>query len=510
MVELSRLSAQQPLIILDIANNHNGSVDHGMRIIDGLAEALLETPLRIALKFQYRDLDSFIHPDFRTRMDLKYVNRFLTTRLSWNDFAQLTRYAKSRGFLTAATPFDEVSVRFVVEHEHDFLKVASASFTDWPLWEAVAETDLPIVASTAAASLEEIDRVVSFLTNRGRDFALMHCVAAYPTAAADLLLSRIDVLRERYPSVTVGFSTHEDPHNWLAGPLAIAKGASLLERHVGEATSDLPLNDYSSEPQTIRGWLSQIEQSIEMNGAPHLLTAVNPAEQQALHGLRRGVFAAGDIESGTRLRDEQVFFAIPMIEGQVSANEWSKYLALRPTADVSDKEPLVWTSLSAEDRNRQVLGYVEAVTSFLQESGVSFPANAEMELSHHYGLDKFSSIGMAMITVVNREYCKKLLVMLPGQTHPEQWHNVKEETFHVLHGDVSLWLDDHLHLMTPGDITVVERGVRHRFSSSGGCVIEEISTRHEPADSFYVDDSININPDRKTFVTYWGSVGRQE
>ena len=49
--------------------------------------------------------------------------------------------------------------------------------------------------------------------------------------------------------------------------------------------------------------------------------------------------------------------------------------------------------------------------------------------------------GLLLLTVVNREYCKKLLVSLPGQKHPEQYHKQKEETFHVLYGSIELELD---------------------------------------------------------------------
>ena len=50
-------------------------------------------------------------------------------------------------------------------------------------------------------------------------------------------------------------------------------------------------------------------------------------------------------------------------------------------------------------------------------------------------------LAVLIINVVNREYCKKLIVLLPGQKHPEQYHNIKEETFVVLYGDVALTLD---------------------------------------------------------------------
>ena len=62
----------------------------------------------------------------------------------------------------------------------------------------------------------------------------------------------------------------------------------------------------------------------------------------------------------------------------------------------------------------------------------------DFEISHHYGLDKFNKFGLVMITVLNRDYCKKILVLFPGQKHPEQWHNVKEETFHILFGKINL------------------------------------------------------------------------
>ena len=38
-----------------------------------------------------------------------------------------------------------------------------------------------------------------------------------------------------------------------------------------------------------------------------------------------------------------------------------------------------------------------------------------------------------MITVVNREYCKKILILLPGQAHPE--HFINKGGNHVLWGD---------------------------------------------------------------------------
>ncbi|MGH8049024.1 MAG: hypothetical protein ACREKL_17415, partial [Chthoniobacterales bacterium] len=59
----------RPLFILEMANNHMGSVDHGLAIIRELHKAVGAMGIRCAIKFQYRQLDSFIHPDFATRDD---------------------------------------------------------------------------------------------------------------------------------------------------------------------------------------------------------------------------------------------------------------------------------------------------------------------------------------------------------------------------------------------------------------------------------------------------------
>jgi N-acetylneuraminate synthase len=112
-------------------------------------------------------------------------------------------------------------------------------------------------------------------------------------------------------------------------------------------------------------------------------------------------------------------------------------------------------------------------------------------------------MGLTMITVVNREYCKKLIVLLPGQQHPEQFHKLKEETFQLLHGDLKVVLDDREFDCQVGEVLTVERNVRHKFWSEHGAIVEEVSSTHAISDSFYTDPEITRNAHRKTFLTYW-------
>lgn len=494
---------QEPLLILDLANNHNGSVSHGKQIIDEIRRALEPFDVRAAIKFQYRDLDTFIHPDFKGREDIKYVKRFESTRLRWSDFEELADYVRQAGFLTACTPFDESSVYQVLEHGYDILKIASASFTDWPVLEEVAKTHLPIVASTAGASLAEIDRVASFLKHRGKDFALMHCVAAYPTANADLQLNRIDMLANRYVGVPIGYSTHENPDNMAAVQIAVAKGVRILERHVGIGTDSAPLNDYSSDPRTISDWVTSIKTAIEMCGRTDGVFVPVAAELEALGGLRRGAFARESLMPGEHISDKSVYFAIPLQPDQIVANDWSKYVTRTASLQVQENEPLLSSTVAQTDEQEIIWQIVQRARELFSKSGVTLPQHADLEISHHYGLSKFDEVGLLMVTVVNRDYCKKLLGVLPGQSHPEQFHEKKEESFHCLTGELDLVLNGEHQWMHPGDVVLVQPGVRHSFSSKTGCVLEEISSTHFKDDSFYTDSTIGQNPNRKTFVSFW-------
>ena len=134
---------------------------------------------------------------------------------------------------------------------------------------------------------------------------------------------------------------------------------------------------------------------------------------------------------------------------------------------------------------------------------MAVPAKTDFEISYHYGIDRFAEFGGTILTCVNREYCKKLIVLLPGQKHPEQHHKKKEETFLLLYGEMTLGLDGRERELRAGDIVTIERGQRHWFTTKTGCVVEEISSTHYADDSFYTDPAIGANKDRKTWLTYW-------
>ncbi len=492
------------LFVLEMANNHMGDIEHGIKLIRAFGVVCKNYPqFKFAFKLQYRDLDTFIHPELKDRMDIKYIKRFAETRLSREQFDILIGEIRANGFMTMSTSFDEVSFDLIEDQNLDIIKIASCSFTDWPVLERAVSINKPIIASTAGASLDDIDRVVSFLSNRQKDFAIMHCVGEYPTSDEKMHLSQIDFLRKRYPNVRIGFSTHENPDNTDLIKIAIAKGANIFEKHVGLVTEKYPINAYSVTPEQADEWLSAAAYTVMVCGEGQSRLPENKAEKDSLRSLRRGMFAKTAIKAGQRITRDDFYFAFPPNDSQFTANDYSKYSEFIASADIKENQAIGPENALYNNTREKILDIAKRVKALLQEGKVIVPGGVELEISHHYGLEKFDEFGLVMLTVVNRDYCKKLLVSLPGQFHPEQYHNQKEETFHVLYGELELLLDGKPQILGPGDVVTVMPGVKHAFRSAGGAVVEEISSTHFKNDSFYTDEAINKNQNRKSVLTYW-------
>ena len=488
-----------------MANNHMGDFNHGKRMIDEFSNVASEFSdhFDFAWKFQFRDFPTFIHKDYKDRMDIKYVKRFTETSLSEYQFEQLKNYAEQKGFKTLCTGFDENSIDLITKMGFDIIKVASCSFTDWPLLNKLVETDKPLILSTAGTKLKDIDRVVSFMQNRDKDFSLMHCVGEYPTQPNNLELNQIDLLSNRYSGVKIGYSTHEEPTEYRAIGLALAKGAHIAEKHVHVTTPEHPINAYSVTPEQMILWLQSAIEALQMCGLENDKKLPSAKEISDLSQFKRGAFVKNSVKKGEIIDRSNMYFAWPNIPEQVLANDISKYNTFEALDDIPADGPILTPSVKIENTREGVWNIVQDVKKFLDTTNVIYPKETHLEISHHYGIENFYDTGITMITVVNRDYCKKLIIVLPGQNHPEQYHKKKEETFVVLHGEVALTLDGKTNKLKPGDVVTIEPEVRHIFTTDVGCVIEEVSSTHYVDDSYYTDPEISKNKNRKTFVKHW-------
>ena len=490
------------LIVFEMANNHEGDLKHGLRIIEEMARIKQRYNIRAAVKLQYRDLETIIHPDYRDRKDVKHIPRFLATSLKREELYTLIMATHDNGMISIVTPFDERSVDIALNHGVDILKIASCSCQDWPLLESICKADKPIICSTGGCKISDIDKIVTFFEHRKvSNLALLHCIGIYPTENKDQQLQFMRRMMERYPHLAIGYSGHEAPDNFSVAPAAVAMGAQIMERHVGLPAENIKLNAYSMNPEQAARWVEVIVAARELCGNNVPDKHVSETEAVSLRSLMRGVYAKSLIKKGEIITRDNIFFAMPCQPGQTSSRQYID--TMEASKDYQVNEPI--TEVRRYNPINVMRSVVHEAKGLLREARIPIGKDYFIELSHHYGLDSFRRFGAVIVNVVNREYCKKIIILLPGQYHPSHAHQRKEETFQVLYGDMELELEGEKYNMRPGDIQLVRRGEHHAFSTKNGVIFEEISTTHLKNDSIYADEQISkLDPaERKNIIEEW-------
>lgn len=331
------------LFVLELANNHWGQIDRGLKIVRDYGSVVRHNGVKAAIKLQFRDVERFIHPDFVGNEDLRYVKKTEATKMERADFSRMVSEIRNVGCIPMATPFDEASVDLCVEFDFPIIKVASSDVNDWPLLEKIASVRRPVIVSSGGATEKNLDDVVSFFAKRAIPLAINHCVSLYPSEDHELELNQIDYLRDRYPNHVIGFSSHEQ-YDWEASMyISYAKGARTWERHVDIDHDGMPVSPYCSLPEQVDTWFRAFHKAKEMCGGSTTERRVIPKrEVEYLDALVRGVYARRNLEPGYVFGkasfEEDFYMAIPLRKGQVSVREIINGEKL--IAGISADEPL--------------------------------------------------------------------------------------------------------------------------------------------------------------------------
>jgi N-acetylneuraminate synthase len=312
----------EELFVLELANNHWGSLARGRKIVSDFAAVVHANGVRAAIKLQFRDVDTFIHKDYRERQDIRYVKKVSDTRMEWRELGLLVDAVRDAGLITMATPFDEVSVAKCVEFEVEILKIASSDIRDRSLIARIVAAGKPTIMSTGGSSLPEVDELVELFKARRIPLAINHCVSIYPSENDELELNQIDFLRNRYPDNVIGFSTHEYTDWRTSIAIAFAKGARTFERHIDIDQGGIPVSPYCTLPHQADEWFKAFLAAKRMCGASGRVKRAPPEKEvRYLDALVRGVYAKRPLAAGEVLSGENTYLAVPLLQGQMSCRE---------------------------------------------------------------------------------------------------------------------------------------------------------------------------------------------
>jgi N-acetylneuraminate synthase len=221
------VGSSRAFVIAEIGNNHNGSFERAIEMIDRTIEMGAD-----CAKFQMRQLDEVYRQrtlrkdgeDLGTEYVLDLLRRF---ELTVQQHKELADYCKRKGILYLCTPWDTKSVDVLEGMGVAAYKVASADLTNLPLLDKLSSTGKPLILSTGMSTREEVQISVDFLNKRNAHFVLLHCNSTYPAPLHDIHLKWMEKLRSIHP--LVGYSGHE---RGIAVTLAaVGLGACVVERH---------------------------------------------------------------------------------------------------------------------------------------------------------------------------------------------------------------------------------------------------------------------------------------
>lgn len=217
-------------LIAEIGNNHNGDFDLALKLVDAAVDCKAD-----AVKFQVKDVETAFDKDL---LDSPYAgpNSYGSTyrehkhaiELTHDEYRAVKHYCDKKGIPFICTPFDVLSLEFLLSIDVAALKVASFHVVKEDLLEGVAKARKPVIISTGMSTLEEIDKCVEVMRSNGAEFALLQCTSCYPCDDSDVHLSVIPEFAKRYDCV-VGYSGHD---RGVTIPAAsVCFGGKIIEKH---------------------------------------------------------------------------------------------------------------------------------------------------------------------------------------------------------------------------------------------------------------------------------------
>ena len=297
-------------VIAEVGHNHQGSLDTCKELFDEAKACGAD-----AVKLQKRDNRSLYTREFfekpyenENSYGLTYGEHREALEFGKAEYKELQDYADEIGITFFATAFDHSSVDFLAGLNMPAFKVASADLRNLPLIRYVAEVGKPMILSTGAATLEDVDRAYEAVTAVNDRVALLQCTAGYPAAWDELDLRVIETYRERFPSAVVGLSGHD---NGISMPVvAYVLGARIVEKHftLNRAMKGTD-HRFSLEPQGLRKMVRDLRRTRRGLGSGE--KRMYPSEVEPALKMGKKLVAARDLPAGYRLRAEDIALKSP-------------------------------------------------------------------------------------------------------------------------------------------------------------------------------------------------------
>lgn len=294
----------KPLVVAEMSGNHNQSIERAFAIVDAAAKAGAH-----AIKLQTYTPDTMtikgaltIDDDNSLWKGRELYDLYKEAYTPWEWHKPIFEYARSLGLLVFSTPFDESSVDFLEELRVEVYKIASFENTDWPLLEKVARTKKPVILSTGATTISQIDEAVRVLRDNGcHNIILLKCTSTYPSTPENSNILTIPHMREMF-KCHIGISDHTMGVG--VSIASVALGSKLIEKHFTLSRKDGGVDSaFSIEPDELNNLVIESERAFLSLG--EVKYGVLNEEKNSLK-FKRSIYVVDDISEGESFNSSNI------------------------------------------------------------------------------------------------------------------------------------------------------------------------------------------------------------
>jgi sialic acid synthase SpsE len=330
-------------VIAEAGANHNNSVDRAIELAQRAAEAgawAVKYQLYKADRISVESSPKYWDDAFGTTS--QYEAFRLSDKLEYADYRHVADACNDLGIVFFATPFDRLAVDALEDMSCPLYKIASGDITHRPLLEAVAATGKPILLSTGASTVEEIDQAVEWIGYEADRLVLLVCTLTYPTPDPDANFARIVEARERFSPYLIGMSDHT--LGTAGGWMTAALGGVCIEKHytLDKTLPDVPDHAMSVDPAELRELVLACDRAGELLGSSWI--GVRPSEEAARANARRSIVLEQDLPAGHRLTTDDLGFKRP--GGGLSPGELEQLVGRTLNNDQPRGTALSWTMVT--------------------------------------------------------------------------------------------------------------------------------------------------------------------
>ncbi|MEX0719996.1 MAG: N-acetylneuraminate synthase family protein [Balneolaceae bacterium] len=330
----------RPYIIAEAGVNHEGSMDTAKRLIDDAKEGGAD-----AIKFQTYKAETIASKDSPAYWDTtkepteSQYKLFKKHDKFWKkEFVELKNYCDQADIEFMSTPFDVEAAEFLNELMNVF-KISSSDITNKPFIEYICEFDKPIILSTGASNVNEIEEAVDWVENKKVPLALLHCVLNYPTDDENAHLGMIRGLKKKFPEYMIGYSDHTMPKEMKVLEAATLLGSEIIEKHFTHDKT-LPGNDHyhAMDVEDLKKFNQKLDEILTIVGDEkvHALESEGKSRDNA----RRSLVAKRNIPEGKVIEYEDLTWKRPA--SGISPRLIDEVIGKKAVSKIEADEVLKW------------------------------------------------------------------------------------------------------------------------------------------------------------------------